>query len=118
MRFKYLADDLSSIEETYTDKEGKTYRISRAAKKMLELLRQFKIDKEKEVRVVYNPSSNVIDITISGFVFDSVLEDMKEIVEATDAMSVDADIESKLRFEFRIVNIYKGMYQYPNKLKM
>ena len=33
MRFKYLGEFLTDIEETYTDKNGKIFRISRSIRK-------------------------------------------------------------------------------------
>ena len=35
MRFKYLCEFLTGIEETYTDKNDKSFRISRSARNKL-----------------------------------------------------------------------------------
>ena len=118
MRFNYLCEFLTGIEETYTDKNGKIFRISRSARKKLEQLGLCKIDKETEVKVKYNPSSNVVDITVSGYVFDSVVEDIGEILELVDSFNVYATVDSMLHFDLRLVNIYKGMPRYPGKLKL
>ena len=81
MRFKYLCEFLTEIGDTYTDKNGKIFRISRSARNKLSTLRLCKIDSAKTVKATYNPSSNSVDLTVSGYVYDSVLEDMKEIFE-------------------------------------
>ena len=81
MRFKYLGEFLTDIGDTYTDKNGKIFRISRSARNKLSTLRLCKIDSAKTVRATYDPSSNAVDLTVSGYVYDSVLEDMKHIKE-------------------------------------
>ena len=116
--FKYLDGFLTGIEETYTDKNGKSFRISSSARKKLEQLGLCKIDKETEVKVKYNLSSNVVDITVSGYVFDSVVEDIGEILELVDSFNVYATVDSMLHFDLRLVNIYKGMPRYPGKMKL
>lgn len=118
LKFKHLDKDLSIVGNTYTDEKGKTYRISRSARKKLEQLGLCKIDKETEVKVKYNPSSNVVDITVSGYVFDSVVEDIGEILELIDSFNVYATVDSMLHFDLRLINIYKGMPRYPGKLKL
>lgn len=118
LRFKHLDKDLSVVGNTYTDDKGKTYRISRSARKKLEQLGLCKINEEKEVDVKYNPSSNVVDITISGYVFDSVMEDMGEILDQVDSLNIYATVDSKIHFDLRLINIYKGMPRYPGKLKL
>ena len=118
MRFKYLCEFLTGIEETYTDKNGKIFRISRSARKRLEQLGLCKIDKETEVKVKYNPSSNVVDITVSGYVYDSVLEDMKEIFDTVDVLNIYATVDSQIHIDLRVVDIYKGLPRYPGRLKI
>ena len=118
MRFKYLCEFLTGIEETYADKNDKSFRISRSARKKLEQLGLCKIDKETEVKVKCNPSSNVVDITVSGYVFDSVVEDIGEILELVDSFNIYATVDSMLQFDLRLVNIYKGMPRYSGKLKL
>ena len=81
MRFKYLCEFLTGIEETYTDKNDKSFRISQSAGNKLSTLWLCKIDSAKTVRATYDPFSNAVDLTVSGYVYDSVLEDMKEIFE-------------------------------------
>ena len=103
MRFKYLGEFLTGIEETYTDKNGQNFRISRSARKKLEQLGLCKIDKETEVKVKYNPSSNVVDITVSGYVFDSVVEDIGEILELVDSFYVLLNIKASI---FRDTSAY------------
>ena len=56
MRFKYLCEFLTGIEETYTDKNDKSFRISRSARNKLSTLRLCKIDGAKTVKATYNPS--------------------------------------------------------------
>ena len=70
MRFKYLCEFLTGIEETYTDKNDKSFRISRSARNKLSTLQLCKIDSAKTVRATYNPSSNAVDLTVSGYVYD------------------------------------------------
>ena len=118
MRFKYLCEFLTEIGDTYTDKNGKSFRISRSARKKLEQLGLCKIDKETEVKVKCNPSSNVVDITVSGYVFDSVLEDMKEIFDTVDLLNIYATVDSQIHIDLRVVDIYKGLPRYPGKLKL
>ena len=118
MRFMYLCEFLTGIEETYTYKNDKSFRISRSARKKLEQLGLCKIDKETEVKVKYNPSSNVVDITVLGYVFDSVVEDIGEILELVDSFNVYATVDSMLHFDLRLINIYKGMPRYPGRLKI
>ena len=118
MRFKYLGEFLTDIEETYTDKNGKIFRISRSARNKLSTLRLCKIDSAKTVRATYDPSSNAVDLTVSGYVFDSVVEDIGEILELVDSFNIYATVDSMLQFDLRLVNIYKGMPRYPGKLKL
>ena len=70
MRFKYLCEFLTEIGDTYTDKNGKSFRISRSARNKLSTLRLCKIDSAKTVRATYDPSSNAVDLTVSGYVYD------------------------------------------------
>ena len=100
------------------DKNGKTFRISRSARKKLSTLRLCKIDGAKTVKATYNPSSNAVDLTVSGYVFDSVVEDIGEILELVDSFNIYATVDSMLQFDLRLVNIYKGMPRYPGKLKL
>ena len=118
MRFKYLCEFLTGIEETYTDKNDKSFRISRSARNKLSTLRLCKIDSAKTVRATYDPSSNAVDLTVSGYVFDSVVEDIGEILELVDSFNIYATVDSMLQFDLRLVNIYKGMPRYPGKLKL
>ena len=103
MRVKYLGEFLTEIGDTYTDKNGKTFRISCSARKKLEQLGLCKIDKETEVKVKYNLSSNVVDITVSGYVFDSVVEDIGEILELVDSFNVLLNIKALI---FRDTSAY------------
>lgn len=118
MRFKYLCGFLTGIEETYTDKNGKIFRISRSARNKLSTLRLCKIDSAKTVKATYDPSSNAVDLTVSGYVYDSVVEDIGEILELVDSFNIYATVDSMLQFDLRLVNIYKGMPRYPGKLKL
>ena len=118
MRFKYLCEFLTGIEETYADKNDKSFRISHSARNKLSTLRLCKIDSAKTVRATYDPSSNAVDLTVSGYVFDSVVEDIGEILELVDSFNIYATVDSMLQFDLRLVNIYKGMPRYPGKLKL
>ena len=118
MRVKYLDGFLTGIEETYTDKNGKIFRISRSARNKLSTLRLCKIDSAKTVKATYNPSSNAVDLTVSGYVYDSVLKDMKEIFETVDLLNIYATVDSQIYIDLRVVDIYKGLPRYPGRLKM
>ena len=118
MRFKYLGEFLTGIEETYADKNDKSFRISRSARNKLSTLRLCKIDSAKIVKATYDPSSNAVDLTVSGYVYDSVVEDIGEILELVDSFNIYATVDSMLQFDLRLVNIYKGMQRYPGKLKL
>ena len=118
MRFKYLGEFLTGIEETYTDKNDKSFRISRSARNKLSTLRLCKIDSAKTVKATYNPSSNAVDLTVSGYVYDSVLEDMKEIFETVDVLNIYATVDSQIHIDLRVVDIYKGLPRYPGRLKI
>lgn len=118
MRFKYLCEFLTGIEETYTDQNDKSFRISRSARNKLSTLRLCKIDSAKTVRATYDPSSNAVDLTVSGYVYDSVLEDMKEIFDTVDLLNVYATVDSQIHIDLRVVDIYKGLPRYPGRLKI
>ena len=113
MRFKYLGEFLTEIGDTYTDKNGKIFRISRSARNKLSTLRLCKIDSAKTVRATYDPSSNAVDLTVSGYVYDSVLEDMKEIFDTVDVLNIYATVDSQIHIDLRVVDIYKGLPRYP-----
>ena len=116
--FKYLDGFLTGIEETYTDKNDKSFRISRSARNKLSTLRLCKIDSAKTVKATYNPSSNAVDLTVSGYVYDSVLEDMKEIFDTVDLLNIYATVDSQIHIDLRVVDIYKGLPRYPGRLKI
>ena len=118
MRFKYLGEFLTEIGDTYTDKNGKIFRISRSARNKLSTLRLCKIDSTKTVKATYDPSSNAVDLTVSGYVYDSVLEDMKEIFDTVDVLNIYATVDSQIHIDLRVVDIYKGLPRYPGKLKL
>ena len=101
MRVKYLCEFLTEIGDTYTDKNGKSFRISRSARNKLSTLRLCKIDSAKTVRATYDPSSNAVDLTVSGYVYDSVLEDMKEIFETVDVLNIYATVDSQIHIDIR-----------------
>lgn len=119
MRFKYLCEFLTGIEETYTDKNDKSFRISRSARNKLSTLRLYKIDSAKTVKATYTPSSNAVDLTVSGYVYGSVLEDiMKEIFDTVDLLNIYATVDSQIHIDLRVVDIYKGLPRYPGRLKI
>ena len=118
MRVKYLGEFLTEIGDTYTDKNGKIFRISRSARKKLSTLRLCKIDSAKTVRATYDPFSNAVDLTVSGYVYDSVLEDMKEIFDTVDLLNIYATVDSQIHIDLRVVDIYKGLPRYPGRLKI
>ena len=88
MRFKYLCEFLTGIEETYTDKNDKSFRISRSARNKLSTLRLCKIDSAKTVKATYDPSSNAVDLTVSGYVYDH-----------RQGISLSADRKPRIDFE-------------------
>ena len=88
MRFKYLCEFLTGIEETYTDKNGKIFRISRSARNKFSTLRLCKIDSAKTVKATYDPSSNAVDLTVSGYVYDH-----------RQGISLSADRKPRIDFE-------------------
>ena len=118
MRFKYLCEFLTEIGDTYTDKNGKIFRISRSARNKLSTLRLCKIDSAKTVKATYDPFSNAVDLTVSGYVYDSVLEDMKEIFDTVDVLNIYATVDSQIHIDLRVVDIYKGLPRYPGRLKI
>ena len=118
MRFKYLCEFLTEIGDTYTDKNGNIFRISRSARNKLSTLRLCKIDSAKTVKATYDPSSNAVDLTVSGYVYDSVLEDMKEIFDTVDFLNIYATVDSQIHIDLRVVDIYKGLPRYPGRLKI
>lgn len=118
MRFKYLCEFLTEIGDTYTDKNGNIFRISRSARNKLSTLRLCKIDSAKTVKATYDPFSNAVDLTVSGYVYDSVLEDMKEIFDTVDVLNIYATVDSQIHIDLRVVDIYKGLPRYPGRLKI
>ena len=50
---------------------------------------------------VLDPSSNAVDLTVSGYVYDSVLEDMKEIFETVDLLNIYATVDSQIHIDIR-----------------
>ena len=120
MRFKYLCEFLTGIEETYTDKNDKSFRISRSARNKLSTLRLCKIDSAKTVRATYDPSSNAVDLTVSGYVYDSVLEDMKEIFDTVDLLNIYATVDSQIHIDLnnQYIASFASMVRQPDRSRI